>query len=308
MRRVVIFFIMCIISFAQDFNEKLQEAIKLEKQNDINGAMRIYKELAVSAAKFMQDQTSVKNLKKSAHKKTAMLDLLERSGVEVYETNYILPVTYAKNVPKDDRKHFETKFQLSLKKPFDLPIINDKTKLYFAYSQTSWWQTARFSAPFRETNYRPEVFIDFTHPFDLMSWIKSISTGLLHESNGRDGINSRSWNRAYLKTSFEFDKLEITPRIWLPIGDLSDNKDLLDYVGYGDLSIKYDFDYAIAKLLFRNNLKPNSKNKGALQTELLFPVGSGINIYLQYFSGYSESLIDYNRHTDKIGIGFSIIK
>ena len=49
--------------------------------------------------------------------------------------------------------------------------------------------------------------------------------------------------------------------------------------------------------------------RGAGELGWLFPFGkSGVYGYVKYFTGYGESLIDYNRHTDKVGIGFAILK
>jgi len=48
---------------------------------------------------------------------------------------------------------------------------------------------------------------------------------------------------------------------------------------------------------------------GAGELGWLFPFGkSGVYGYVKYFTGYGESLIDYNRYTDKVGIGFAILK
>ena len=53
----------------------------------------------------------------------------------------------------------------------------------------------------------------------------------------------------------------------------------------------------------------SARDFGAGELGWLFPFGkSGVYGYVKYFTGYSESLIDYNRHTDKVGIGFAILK
>ena len=61
--------------------------------------------------------------------------------------------------------------------------------------------------------------------------------------------------------------------------------------------------------MVRNNLHFDKTNRDAGELGWLFPFGkSGVYGYVKYFTGYGESLIDYNRHTDKVGIGFAILK
>ena len=231
-------------------------------------------------------------------------------GIELYKFNYLLPVTYTKNVPNDERKSIETKFQISLAKPLFYDLFGFRESLVVAYTQTSWWQITRTSAPFRETNYQPEIFLNFASPKYLdQIGVKNLKFGLLHESNGRDGSNSRSWNRAYVQSDFVFDKLSISPRAWMVVGNKGDNKDILKYIGHGDVRLSYNLNEHIFSLMLRNNLHFDKTNKGAAEISYMFPIFStGVYGYLQYFTGYGESLIDYNRHTDKFGLGFVILK
>lgn len=55
------------------------------------------------------------------------------------------------------------------------------------------------SAPFRTTDYEPGNFVTFPTEFLGLDYIR---VGYNHQSNGEDGIESRSWNRAFLQTSF----------------------------------------------------------------------------------------------------------
>ena len=300
--------------------DDFKRAQELEQSGDIKAAMQIYKELAKSS---LSEQEVAQNVQTSQpapnDAKLKQADLLRDKsdknlqnalGIELYKFNYLLPVTYAKTVPDDGRKSVETKFQISLAKPLFYDVFGLRESLVAAYTQTSWWQITRTSAPFRETNYQPEIFLNFTSPKYLEQiGVKNLKFGLLHESNGRDGKRSRSWNRAYVQSDFVYGKLNISPRAWVVIGDKGDNKDILKYIGRGDVRLSYNLNDHIFSLMLRNNLHFDKTNKGAAEISYMFPIFStGVYGYLQYFTGYGESLIDYNRHTDKIGLGFVILK
>ena len=300
--------------------DDFKRAQELEQSGDIKAAMQIYKELAKSS---LSEQEVAQNVQTSQpapnDAKLKQADLLRDKsdknlqnalGIELYKFNYLLPVTYAKTVPDDGRKSVETKVQISLAKPLFYDVFGLRESLVAAYTQTSWWQITRTSAPFRETNYQPEIFLNFTSPKYLEQiGVKNLKFGLLHESNGRDGKRSRSWNRAYVQSDFVYGKLNISPRAWVVIGDKGDNKDILKYIGRGDVRLSYNLNDHIFSLMLRNNLHFDKTNKGAAEISYMFPIFStGVYGYLQYFTGYGESLIDYNRHTDKIGLGFVILK
>ena len=318
----ILLFLSLSLSFLMAIGlDDFKRAQELEQSGDIKAAMQIYKELAKSSLK---EQNAIQNLQESElaprEAKLKQADLLREDksgknlqnalGIELYKFNYLLPVTYAKNVPKDERKSVETKFQISLAKPLFYDLFGFRESLVAAYTQTSWWQTTRTSAPFRETNYQPEIFLNFASPKYLdQIGVKNLKFGLLHESNGRDGSNSRSWNRAYVQSDFVFGKLSISPRAWMVVGNKGDNKDILKYIGHGDVRLSYNLNDHIFSLMLRNNLHFDKTNKGAAEISYMFPIfSSGVYGYLQYFTGYGESLIDYDRHTDKVGLGFVILK
>jgi phospholipase A1 len=57
-------------------------------------------------------------------------------------------------------------------------------------------------------------------------------------------------------------------------------------------------------MLLRNNLRDN--NRGAVELTWSYPIIGTLRVYTQYFNGYGESLIDYNHHNQRIGIGIAL--
>ncbi|MFN2382068.1 MAG: phospholipase A [Guyparkeria sp.] len=238
-----------------------------------------------------------------------------------YRPNYIMPATYtptdlSRPVYDFEPQHAETKFQLSFQFDwFDDPF-GPGTALYFGYTQLSLWQTYNTkllgdedaSSPFRETNYEPELGLTIDTDFSLAGLtFKRNRISLIHTSNGQGGERSRSWNRLAASTSFGRGNFAGRVRAWyrLPEADDDDNPDITDYMGYGDLLLAYKWkDQTIAATL-RNNLD-FADNKGAIQLDYSFPLSNGIKGYVQYFNGYGESLIDYNRSVSRIGVGIAL--
>jgi len=54
--------------------------------------------------------------------------------------------------------------------------------------------------------------------------------------------------------------------------------------------------------MVRGNLM---KENGALEATYSYPLKDKTDLYIKLFSGYGESLIDYNRNVTKLAIGFS---
>ncbi|WP_026803676.1 phospholipase A [Aliarcobacter lanthieri] len=320
----LIFTIIFTICYADNL-ELLKQAQDLENAKDYKAAMLIYKKIAnqnidqsleqniVNEANHLENfkkEIFVENIIKSEDKETNenLEQLVTKNfGIYPYKKNYFLPATYTFN-DIDGRDSFETVFQLSFEKPISYNFFGFGETLSLAYTQKSFWQTAKDSAPFRETNYEPELFVQIPHNNEHLKLSK---VSLMHFSNGKDGEESRSVNRIYMQGFFQFDNLFVVPRVWYRIPESSkndDNEDFYKYYGYGDLSLLYAYKKHTFELLLRDNLRLNSSNKGAVEFNWSFPLPEFIaskNTYglFQVFHGYGSSLIDYDREITNVGIG-----
>jgi phospholipase A1 len=203
----------------------------------------------------------------------------------------------------------EGKFQLSFK--FKLADFDDSigASLWAGYTQQSHWQVynAEVSRPFRETNYQPEFMLAF-HPdrrvlgFD---W-RLLNVALVHQSNGRSQGLSRSWNRLYAQVGAERGRFALLARGWVRIKESSgedDNPDIEDYLGNGDLVASYAIGRHQLSVLGRYAF---DTGHGAVEGTWSFPLARRVRGYVQVFSGYGESLVDYNWKQNTVGVGISL--
>ncbi len=223
-------------------------------------------------------------------------------GLKYYEPIYMLFThDFSK---KPDRKADELHFEFSFERPITYDALGFGEKISFAYAQNSWWQITQDSAPFRESNYRPELYVSAP-----VSFADELKIGAMHESNGKGGEESRSWNRLYAQSTWSANGFSITPRAWYAFWLDRTNEDIADYMGYGDLRASYNFGKQRLSALWRNNLHFDGSNRGAIELNYSFPIfNSGFYGYLRYFNGYGESLADYKRSVNKIGIGLSFVE
>jgi len=253
------------------------------------------------------------------------LDKKERHfAIRSYRPSYILPIAYNFTPNRDyilDRDsnskamHTEAKFQISFKVKLLQDIMDKDVDLWFAYTQLSFWQlyNKAFSSPFRESNYEPELLLNFRTNYDLLGLKgRIINVGLNHQSNGRSEPLSRSWNRIVANLGFEKDNFDFLLKTWYRIPERADNDDnpnIEKYLGYGELWGFYNWGGHRFGLMVRNNLRAWD-NKGATQLDWSFPVpfieNKHLHYYIQYFNGYGESLVDYNKSVNRISVGFML--
>lgn len=236
---------------------------------------------------------------------------------------YILPVSYnfseVSSATQDlvDVDDLETKFQFSFKVGIVDSFFKNRASLQFGFTQTSFWQVynKKSSAPFRETNYEPEVFLTY-NPKGLESynWSSSYIFGFTHQSNGRSSLESRSWNRLYIQKLWDLKTFVISTKAWYRIPEKEktdpeesegdDNPQINFYMGYFELMGLTQIHDNTFTLMVRNNLKSN--NRGALQFSWSKPINEKYKFYFQYFNGYGENLIDHDRNSNRVSIGLII--
>tara|TARA_R110001606_G_scaffold346892_4_gene496034 strand:- start:62113 stop:63147 length:1035 start_codon:yes stop_codon:yes gene_type:complete len=214
----------------------------------------------------------------------------------------------------DKNVHFqpwETKFQFSMKVPLARGLFNGQGDLYAAYTNRSFWQqfNKAGSAPFRESNHEPEMWLSFRNDTTIFGFHNSvIRTGLVHQSNGQAGTLSRSWNRVYADFIFEKGNWFFSAKPWWRIpedNEDDDNPDIDDYLGNFEFSGLYKMGNQNLDFMVRDNLS-TSDNHGAFQLNWSFPLTKNVRGYVQWFNGYGESLIDYDAYSNSIGFGVQL--
>ena len=205
----------------------------------------------------------------------------------------------------------EAKFQISFKFPLVKSLFGDNGDLYAAYTNRSFWQVynSEESAPFRETNHQPELWLRLYSGWEFWG-LRNVANdiGIVHQSNGRGGSLSRSWNRIYARFLFETGNLAFAVQPWyrIPEDDADDdNPDIEDYLGNFEFQSAYRLGRHELGLMFRNNLDFD-RNRGAVQLDWSFPLYGRLRGYVQWLNGYGESLIDYDVNVNSIGAGIML--
>ena len=131
-----------------------------------------------------------------------------------------------------------------------------------------------------------------------------MTAGIVHQSNGSGGKLERSWNRAYLQTTYNDNTYLLDLKIWDIIfrstsSDLH-NSDIGNYLGYYQLTLGCKIYRNSFTVLFRSIQYPT------IELNWSFPLFGVLDGYIQFFSGYGQSLIEYNNHTNAIGVGISL--
>jgi len=246
-------------------------------------------------------------------------------AITQHRKNYLLPVSYANKVntitvdglndANVDR--FEAKFQISVQLPLYLQKESNNG-VFFGFTTTSFWQAynSEVSKPFRETNYEPEVFYQWSPNWDVFGFrFNGAQIGVNHMSNGQDDLKSRSWNRIIASAMFSDANSLYYLRTWYrlpesekadpfdPTGD--DNPDILDFYGRVEFGFVQNFGNLDIFARIRNNLSLDD-NRSGIELNITYPINSRYDILVQYFNGYGDSLIDYDRHVQRISVGVEL--
>ena len=220
----------------------------------------------------------------------------------------------------------ETRIQLSVRTKIMQGLLTHgqalkRDSLWFGYTQQSYWQVFNgdLSRPFRTTDHEPEI--TYIYPTEAQlpgGWAWRYSgASVVHQSNGQTLPLSRSWNRMVLMTGIEKgDQFRLQARLWKRINENAaddDNPNISDLIGRAEVAGFWNVnpDNTLG-VTVRHSLRENAN--GSVRFEWLKKLGhgsagaeSGLRFHTQLFSGYGDSLVDYNRQRSVLSIGLSLV-
>ena len=221
----------------------------------------------------------------------------------LYKDNYFTVGTTPFHKPTATNS--DVKFQISLAIRLTDTVLPWNSFLFLMYTQKTFWNVFENSLPMHDLNFNPGI--GWSKPFfNKNRYVGKLTLLLEHESNGRDGEDSRSWNRISFYGSTIIDEwLMVHAKFWIPIIDGENNKDILKYCGIYQSGVvittpnkKLNFGLTLVKregwnfnfnTIFEASWKVHEK--------------SNLNLFLQYYNGYGESLLDYNQFHSRLRVG-----
>lgn len=233
----------------------------------------------------------------------AVLD--KASYFTLFKDNYFIGGTTLGHKPTS--LNSDVKFQLSIAQRLTKSKLPFDTYLFIQYTQKAFWNVFQESLPMKDLNFNPGIGLGHL----IVYHNKYIGKGYLmleHESNGKDSTASRSWNKVSLAVAITLSQnWEAQFKTWIPIVDGENNKDLLKYNGIFQVAANYRTDnrcFNCGVVLTKRKTWTSFNT----QVELSYRFNKNENQYffLQYYNGYGENLLEYNKFKSMIRIGFVI--
>lgn len=224
----------------------------------------------------------------------------------LYKDNYFVvggPLNHKMN-----KHNSNVKFQISIAQKLTKSTLPWHTYLYLFYTQKVFWNVFEESLPMTDLNFNPGLGL--AKPlFVRNSYIGKLTFQLEHESNGKDGEASRSWNRISLGANIMVDpNLMVHGKVWIPIVDGENNRDILDYCGIYQAGVQMMSNdgrfNASCTLVKRRGWKPNYNV--IVEAGMRMWKNANEYLFIQYYNGYGEGLLEYNKFKSMIRIGIQI--
>lgn len=225
----------------------------------------------------------------------------------LYKDNYFTVGTTV-GVQKPSRTNSDVKFQISIAQKLTRSVLPWHTYIFLMYTQKTFWNVFEKSLPMHDLNFNPGL--GWSKPFfNKDRYVGKLTLLLEHESNGRDSIQSRSWNRISIGGSVLIDPwIMVYGKVWIPIIDGQNNRDILNYCGIyqtgveiATLDRKFIWDITFVK---RKGWNLNFNT--IFEFSWRFHKKSNQYFFLQYYNGYGESLLDYNQFHSRLRAGIVI--
>lgn len=224
----------------------------------------------------------------------------------LYKDNYFTVGTTIGQKPT--KTNSDVKFQISIAQRLTRTTLPGHSYIFLMYTQKTFWNVFENSLPMHDMNFNPGI--GWSVPFFSKGRYAGKATLLIeHESNGRDGDASRSWNRISFSGSTMINEiLMVHSKFWIPIIDGQNNKDILNYCGIWQAG--FAVTHPNKKLGWALTLVKRKGFNFNFNTILEFNwkihEKSNQFLFVQYYNGYGESLLDYNQFHSRLRVGIVI--
>lgn len=237
---------------------------------------------------------------------SVMRDFSNQPYFGLYKDNYFI---FGPAIgPRPTKENTNVKFQISIAQRLTRTTLPWGTYLYLFYSQKCFWNVLENSMPMTDLNFNPGIGL--TKPLFVKNrYIGKLTFLIEHESNGRDSTASRSWNKIALAANVMLtNNLMVHGKIFIPIVDGENNRDIIHYTGFWQ---------AGAQILSNDRrwmggitvMKRNQWNLNAnVIVDVAYRLFNNANqyIFMQYYNGYGEGLLEYNKFHSQLRVGILI--
>ena len=233
-------------------------------------------------------------------------ELDSRPYFSLYKDTYFVAGTVLGGEPSTWNS--DVKFQISFQQRLTKSKLPFHTYLYLFYTQKAIWHVFRNSLPFYDLNFNPGIGLS-KHIIMKNRLLGKITLMAEHESNGRDGTASRSWNKVSLAgEAYISPSLMAHAKYWIPIVDGKYNRDILKYMGLyqAGFQAKSNDDKWVLDMTLVKRSGWNLDFNTIVQLGYRINHNSNQFIMLQYYNGYGEHMLDYDQYHSRIRLGLLI--
>lgn len=224
----------------------------------------------------------------------------------LYKDNYFIFGPSVSHRPTKENTNI--KFQISIAQKLTKSTLPWGTYLYLYYSQKVFWNVLENSMPMTDLNFNPGVGL--AKPIFIKNrFIGKLSLQLEHESNGRDGEASRSWNKVTIGGSVMVDpNFIVYGKFWIPIIDGMNNKDILKYCGIFQVgwSLQSPDRKWSSTVTMVKRQGWNFNYNWIIECAYRFSTKSNQYLFAQFYSGYGEGLLAYKEYHNQLRVGIVI--
>lgn len=224
----------------------------------------------------------------------------------LYKDNYfIFGPAIGQRITKENTN---IKFQISVAQRLTRSTLPLGSYLFLFYTQKCFWNVLENSMPMTDLNFNPGIGL--TKPLFVKNrFVGKVNLVLEHESNGRDGIESRSWNKVSLGGSIMIDpRITVHGKFWIPIVDGQNNRDILDYCGIYQVGTSFmstNSRWGASVILIKRRGWKLNYNTVLEFSYRIFPRDNQY-IFVQYYNGYGEGLLAYKEFHSQLRVGIVI--